>query len=112
MLGVAAREQSAKLGLIWNKMMIPMKALLIMMMMMMIKSKHLRMSKEQSVFLTNSDLQLQGAHGLSELYFHLALDVEKMGDIDKIVKISKESRIETLGTTDQGRCWYLINYIP
>ena len=111
MLGVAAREQSAKLGLIWNKMMIPMIALLIMMM-MIIKTKHLRMSKEQSVFLTNSDLQLQGAHGLSELYFHLALDVEKMGDIDKIVKISKESRIETLGTTDQGRCWYLINDIP
>ena len=69
MLGVAAREQSVKLGLIWNKMMLPMIELL---MMMMIKTKHLRMSKKQSVFLTNSDLQLQGAHGLSELYFHLA----------------------------------------
>ena len=73
MLGVAAREESAKLGLIWNKMMIPMKALLNMMM-MMIKAKHLRMSQKQSVFLTNSDLQLQGAHGLSELYFHLTFD--------------------------------------
>ena len=79
--------------------------------MMMIKTKHLRMSQEQSVFLTNSDLQLQGAHGLSELYFHLVFDVEKMGDSDKIVQIDKESRIETLGTTDQGRYWYLINYI-
>ena len=86
--------------------------MIALLMMMMIKSKHLRMSKKQSVFLTNSDLQLQGAHGLSELYFHLALDVEKMGDSDKIVQINKESRIETLGTTDQGRCWYLINYIP
>ena len=73
MVGVAAREESAKFGLIWNKMMIPMKALLIMMM-MMIRAKHLRLSKKQSVFLTNKDLQLQGAHGLSELYFHLTFD--------------------------------------
>ena len=103
MLRIAAREQSAKLGLIWNKMMIPMIALLIMIM-MMIKTKHLRMSKEQSVFLTNSDLQLQGAHGLSELFFHLAFDVEKMGDSDKIVQINKESWIDSL-------CIF-INYIP
>ena len=101
MLGVAAREQSAKLGLIWNKMMIPMIALLNM---MMINTKHLRMSKKQSVFLTNSDLQLQGAHGLSELFFHLAFDVEKMGDSDKIVQINKESWIDSL-------CIF-INYIP
>ena len=78
----------------------------------MIKTKHLRMSKKQSVFLTNSDLQLQGAHGLSELYFHLAFHVEKMRDSDNIEQISKESRIETLGTTDGGHCWYMINYIP
>ena len=48
------------------------------------------MSKEQSVFLTNSDLQLQGGHGLSEFHFHLALDVEKMGDSDKNMQINKE----------------------